>query len=470
MIVCPDDGVEWSPEEYESCPGCAVSNGEAIRRLAPAAPRAPADANAGISDRLEELEASTPVLEVTDAPVPPPPVEPEPVSSEPADNGDDETREITLQELAALRAAGDFVIVLLGFPTAGKTFFLNRLQHELCNGTYTCRRKMATSEDLIQNTRQFSAHRFQNAKDGDFVLIDIPGEAFAQGAPRQFLDPHADALMRAVIHTGQAFLVMLPADETLLSEHARRVMPEIEASERSDALKPGEEEMTLRQIIDAIAAVNRRLKPGRKAAAVEDAAELRAERSRLIDRGRATTIRRLAGSDARLKAFITVIGEMAKLMSFIERNGSPDLPAGFQPQDLDAYKNSPDYKPPAKPVMVVLSKLDELNDPSEAVQTAIKRLTRDVPGSRDMLNAVASEPGKVMGSSLLGLFRKPLVSQFDAWFENASFQCAMAFKGLPKDSKTVNYDLDHKGVTQIVERINQQKKSFRFGLPWNRGR
>ena len=34
----------------------------------------------------------------------------------------------------------------------------------------------------------------------------------------------------------------------------------------------------------------------------------------------------------------------------------------------------------------------------------------------------------------------------------------------------MNYDLDHKGVTQIVERINQQKKAFRFGLPWTRGR
>lgn len=468
MIVCLEDGVEWSPEEYESCPGCAVSNGEPIRKIAQSAPRAPEDANAGINEKLVELQAATPVLEETDAP--PPPVEPEPVPSEPGDTGDDGAREITLEELAALRAAGDFVIVLLGFPTAGKTFFLNRLQHELCNGTYTCRRKMATSEDLIQNTRQFSAHRFQNARDGDFVLIDIPGEAFAQGAPRQFLDPHADALMRAVIHTGQAFLVMLPADETLLSEHARRVMPEIEASERSDALKPGEDEMTLRQIIDAIAELNARLKRKRNAAAAENAEALKAERSRLIDRGRATIIQRLAGSDARLKAFITVIGDMAKLMSFIERNGSPDLPVGFQPHDLDAYKKSPDYKPPTKPVMVVLSKLDELTDSSKAVQAAIKRLTRDVSGSRDVLKTLASEPGKVMGSSLLGLFRKPLVSQFDAWFENASFQCAMAFKGLPKDSKTVNYDLDHKGVTQIVERINQQKKAFRFGLPWTRGR
>jgi hypothetical protein len=57
----------------------------------------------------------------------------------------------------------------------------------------------------------------------DFYVIDIPGERFLRAVEGSFLG-ESNTLMRHVIYTGQAFLTLLPADETLLSELAHDVL------------------------------------------------------------------------------------------------------------------------------------------------------------------------------------------------------------------------------------------------------
>jgi GTPase SAR1 family protein len=113
-------------------------------------------------------------------------------------------------------------VVLLGFPTAGKTWFLNRLKYELQEGdAYACYPRRAPPGD-VENTTLFTAHRFRKGAH-DFYVIDIPGERFLRAVEGSFLG-ESNTLMRHVIYTGQAFLTLMPADETLLSELAHDVL------------------------------------------------------------------------------------------------------------------------------------------------------------------------------------------------------------------------------------------------------
>ena len=247
MTYCEICTNEFSSEDFADCPHCALAEGrvatpairaletptpgvtmgeviDTLRRMTPQEPSPPSaepQAPEGLRESLKALveqkvdQAAAASEQPSFAAVEAEPAVDAPLAGPVA-------RELDVETLRCIRESGVFTMVLLGFPTAGKTWFLNRLKYELQEGdAYACYPRRAPPGD-VENTVQFTAHRFRKGAQ-DFYVIDIPGERFLRAVEGSFLG-EANTLMRHVIHTGQAFLTLLPADETLLSELAHDVL------------------------------------------------------------------------------------------------------------------------------------------------------------------------------------------------------------------------------------------------------
>ena len=487
MIYCEICTNEFAPEDFADCPHCALAEGRSANPAARALD-APA-AGVTMGEVIDTLRRMTP----PESPRPPeiPNTEPQPpeglndslralveqkvdqavaASAEPAAFAPSAElapatgliqRELDVETLRRIRESGVFTVVLLGFPTAGKTWFLNRLKYELQEGdAYACYPRRAPPGE-VENTTLFTAHRFRKGAN-DFYVIDIPGERFLRAVEGSFLG-EANTLMRHLIYTGHAFLTLLPADETLLSELAHDVLwrrgaageaPTVDVS----TLPPAQ------ALIDRVDALKRQISQTRKTADTGDAkaqAKLKAlvrERKRLLEGGVEQALQRLASKHEELGDYISGVGLMAQLMVVMEERGGPDLDPAMDAYAVFDRSREAERKKPAKPMFIVLSKSDDLTHKSDAVQLPIRRLLQGRPHAAHLLRILRREPRKADAFAMLNTLRPGVARQIDEWFALASFQFATAFEGVARGSTTINYRLGHVGVTELIRALLRLKE------------
>lgn len=498
MIYCEICTNEFSGEDFADCPHCALAEGRAatpavraldtpaagvtmgevidtLRRMTPPEPLPPVEtptaepqAPEGLNESLRALVEQKVDQAVAASAEPQTFTESEPVEVSPIVG--QTTRELDVETLRRIRESGVFTVVLLGFPTAGKTWFLNRLKYELQEGdAYACYPRRAPPGD-VENTTLFTAHRFRKGAN-DFYVIDIPGERFLRAVEGSFLG-EANTLMRHLIFTGHAFLTLLPADETLLSELAHDVLwrraaageaPPVDVS----TLPPAQ------ALIDKVEALKRQISQARKATDAGDAkaqAKLKAlvrERKRLLEGGVEQALQRLASKHEELGDYISGVGLMAQLMVVMEERGGPDLDPSMDAYAVFDRSREAERKKPTKPMFIVLSKSDDLTHRSDAVQLPIRRLLQGHPQAAHLLRVLRREPRKADAFAMLNTLRPGVARQIDEWFALASFQFATAFEGVARGSKTINYRLGHVGVTELIRALLRLKEHTEKRRAWD---
>lgn len=503
MIYCEICTNTFSGEDYVDCPHCALAEG----RVAMPAARALDNPAAGVTmgEVIDTLRRMVPAEPSTEPPAPEPPTtEPQPpegvseslralveqkvdqavaAASEPpsfaatppetasrAPIVGQAARELDIETLKRIRESGVFTVVLLGFPTAGKTWFLNRLKYELQEGdAYACYPRRAPPGD-VENTTLFTAHRFRKGAN-DFYVIDIPGERFLRAVEGSFLG-EANTLMRHVIHTGQAFLTLLPADETLLSEMAHDVL-----WRRAASGEPAPVDLAdlppAQALIDKVDALKRQISVARKAIDAGDGKAqtklktLIRERKRLLEGGVEQALHRLASKHEELGEYISGVGLMAQLMVVMEERGGPDLDPTIDAYAVFDRSRDAERKKPTKPMFIVLSKSDDLTHRSDAVQLPIRRLLQGHPQAAHLLRVLRREPRKADAFTMLNTLRPGVARQIDEWFALASFQFATAFEGVARGSKTINYRLGHVGVTELIHALLRLKEHTEKRRAWD---
>jgi hypothetical protein len=322
----------------------------------------------------------------------------------------------------------------------------------------------------VENTVQFTAHRFRKGAH-DFYVIDIPGERFQRAVEGSFLG-ESNALMRHVIYTGQAFLTLLPADETLLSELAhdalwRRAAAGGTAPVDLANLPPAQ------ALIDRVEVLKRLVSQTRKAAEAGDGkaqAKLKAlvrERKQLLEGGVEQALQRLASKHEELGEYISGVGLMAQLMVVMEERGGPDLDPSIDAYAVFDRSRDAERKKPTKPMFIVLSKSDDLTHRSDAVQLPIRRLLQGHPSAAHLLRILRREPRKADAFATLNALRPGVARQIDEWFAFASFQFATAFEGVARGSTTINYRLGHVGVTELIRALLRLKEHTEKRRAWD---
>jgi hypothetical protein len=475
---------------------------QSIRRMAaapaprPQAPEGLADSLRALVDQKIEAQVGAPVEpEATAAPVVEPVIEAElpPELSPPEPEGGDaveaapvlaeveppakgsigghQARELDVETLRKIRESGVFTMVLLGLPTAGKTWFLNRLKYELQEGdAYACYPRRAPPGE-VENTLLFTAHRFRKGAH-DFYMIDIPGERFQKAVEGSFLG-ESNTLMRHVIFSGHAFLTLLPADETLLSERAYDLMWR---QKNGQAAAHGVDLDSLpapQILIDRVDALKKLIVQARKVAAEKgdpkSAGRLKAllqERKRLLDGGVQQAVERLAAKNEELGEYISGIGLMAQLMVVMNEKGTPDLDPSIDAYEVFDASRAAERKKPTQPMFVVLSKSDDLTHRSDAVQLPIRRLVQGDGRAAAELRTLLNDPHRADAFAALSALRPGVARQIDEWFAWTSFQFATAFNGVSRGSKEINYQLRHVGVTELIRAILRLKEHTEKRRPW----
>lgn len=424
-----------------------TSTTDAITLSVDAAP-APGDAEDSVAEEASSPEDSAPAQET---------------NAHASDDAALNSESLTLADLQRLRDSDRPVIVLLGFPTAGKTWFLNRLKDHMGRQGFTHGKK-APNRTVVEVTNTFTAHRFQGGQH-DYVLIDIPGERFLEAVKNNFLGVgEEDKILRHILHTGRAFLVLFPADEVLLGRAAIRRLrkaPPSGGEGASAAEQLGDQMVREWERLDETlaklsAATARSRKATKKGGAPSRAlkgeiARLKRERTNLVDVLSDDMIKRIAENEASLEEFIDGIGHVSKLISLMRVRGA-DLPPTTNASDIDDHKASPDYRQPTAPMFVVLAKADVLEDKTSGVLTRTVKSLGFTPAQRAVLASFGKDPAHTIAT-----FRARMAPALNLWFEKPRIEFASAFRG-HRAGKVINYDLPHKGIEDIVDWVLKEMR------------
>ncbi|ESQ74693.1 hypothetical protein [Asticcacaulis sp. AC402] len=229
---CSNCGRDMPPSQAR----CAICEGVdeigvPVLKAGPAQPDTPPSpdtlpSNVIALNRLPErpAPAATPVEAIPDAPAkaPPPPVEP----VHPAETPLDREVAVFLGDMKACHNQDMKIITLLGFPTAGKTFFLNRFKYEIQqnDSPYGCTPGYAQNGTFIASTTVPSVHIFEFDEAYEkFAIVDIPGEYFReyleQEGAAEGLRPEVKAAIDAVFAKSRGLVILLPAEEIAFSGH-----------------------------------------------------------------------------------------------------------------------------------------------------------------------------------------------------------------------------------------------------------
>jgi len=171
-----------------------------------------------LSAPQETYAPSVAPIEAPPEPAPPPaPVDPPgpPLDKEVAD---------FLRDMKTCHDEDMKIITLLGFPTAGKTFFLNRFKYEIQqnDSPYGCTPGYAQNGTFINSTTSPSVHVFEFDEAYEkFAIVDIPGEYFReyleQDGSHETLRPEVKAAIDEVFAKSRGLVILLPADEVAFS-------------------------------------------------------------------------------------------------------------------------------------------------------------------------------------------------------------------------------------------------------------
>lgn len=451
--------------EGDVCPRCEARKA----RVSPPEPAAEPGALAPDADKLGLEQANimggstepdpAPVEEPMPEPVPvtEPPAEDEPPLPEPiqlppeiedADDGD-----VKSSTLKAMRDNGDFVVALLGYPTAGKTWFLNRLKKFCVGDSYSVNPPPARPGQVVNGTDHIEDHHFANT-DGKFVLIDIPGERFERAVMNRFA---TEPRLLEVVQTCRAMIVVLPTDEVLFSGRAAGLV----GAPSREEIKP--EADTLRRALPTQEAVVKRARaatskaqrdaaankadPELKKAAVLAQKKLEALEGELARSHERLTLLEMADAGLRLETFIEGIGALAAIASMLDAGKSPAEVAGQNHHAIASHIITPEFRAwsQSKPVFAALTKADLLLTVDDATRSLIDE---DNLREVELIEHFDRDPLETVRH-----FRPELANQFQAWFGWSKFDFVTAFGG-HDGSRVIQYEgRAHHGVWAVIEWI-----------------
>jgi hypothetical protein len=372
---------------------------------------------------------------------PPPPIED-------VDDGD-----VKSSTLKALRDNGDFAVALLGYPTAGKTWFLNRLKKFCVGDSYSVTPPPARPGQVVNGTDHIEDHYFANT-DGKFVVIDIPGERFERAVMNRFA---TEPRLLEVVQTCRAVIVVLPTDEVLFSGRAAAVV----GAPSREEIKP-EADALYRAIPNQAAVVKRArtaaAKAQNEARADKTNAELKkaatAAQKKLegleaeLDRSQQRlSMLEMADAGLRLETFIEGIGSLAAIASMLDAGKSPTEVAGLDHRAIAAHIVTPEFRAwsQSKPVFGALTKADLLLSIDDATRSLIDE---DDEVEVEFMQNFDRDP-----LATVRHFRPELANQFQAWFGWSKFDFVTAFGG-HDGSRVIQYEgRAHHGVWAVIEWI-----------------
>lgn len=392
-------------------------------------------------------------------PAAPPPerVAPDPLS-------DEDSR--ILAQLTQLRDNGVFTVVVIGFYAGGKTWFLNRIKHELGRWGFNLSPPPARDKERVIRTVNVEIHHARRLSDDTvrgFAVVDIPGERLTRLVAKDFRS--VKSVIAAMDMCG-ALIVALPADEVLLSEDVAR---------EAQVLR-GVDHVLLKRTADnpdlyRLAQKARQLVV--EAGSVEDAVGGQGLKAAEMDRIRAlgdrkteedrqrlmrvaeeaealemlTRIYRLAEADAELSHFAQDLCFMTGLMSKLKQDGRP-LDASYdfgalQAGEVDTHISSISYARFTRPTFVAMTKADLVSHPDPLLEALIKHGRKPDIGiafDEDPLDTVRE-------------MRPSLASMFEQWFANSKFDFVTAFHQ-HRQSDRIDYSAGHFGVTSVFDWIS----------------
>lgn len=485
--ICDVCAFEYVTDE---CPRCAVRRAR-MGKAAPAEAEVAPDADKlGLEqDRLMGGQAAEPVIELPPPAeaepeaAPPrepeakaPPVEPEPEPAEAEPETDEPTPieaedftvppassigfdpqafddgDVSSATLKQLRASGDFVVALLGYPTAGKTWFMNRLKKFCVADSYSVTPPPARPGEVVGGTAYIEDHYFAN-KEGKFVLIDIPGERFERAILNRFA---TEPRLLEVVQTCRAMIVVLPTDEVLFSGRAAAVVgaparaalrPEVEALDRAVPAQ----EAAVKRAKSALTKAQKDLAKDKGDPVLKKVCKTATERLEAAEAELRTSRERqglLAMADAglRLETFVEGIGSLAAVASLLDAGKTPAEVAAYDHRAIASHIVTPGFREwsQKKPVFAALTKADLLTREDPVVDGLV---VENDDHELELLEHFDRDPLETVRH-----FRPELANQFQAWFGWSKFDFVTAFGG-HDGSPVIQYDRAHHGVWAVIEWI-----------------
>jgi hypothetical protein len=394
-------------------------------------------------------------------PMPAAPVEPTPV----ADPLTDEDTRI-LKQLTHLRENGVFTVVLIGFYAGGKTWFLNRIKHELGRWGFNLSPPPARDKERVIRTVNVEIHHARRLKDDQvrgFALVDIPGERLTRLVAKDFRSVRS---VIAAMDMCGALIVALPADEVLLSEDIQREAQAMRGVDhvlcKRTADNPELHKLALRArelVVEAGSVEDALGQQGLKAAEIDRIRALGEDKSeeerqkllRLAEENEAlemlTRVYRLAEADAELSLFTQDLCFMTGLMSKLKQEGRR-VDAGYDfgalhAGDVDTHISSMSYARFTRPTFVAMTKADLVSHPDPLLEALIKHSRKPDIGiafDEDPLDTVRE-------------MRTSLASMFEQWFANSKFDFVTAFHQ-HRHTDVIDYSAGHFGVTSVFDWIS----------------
>lgn len=408
---------------------------------------------------------SAPLFEAPPQPAPQPqpvPAGPAYVAAEPVD--DEDTR--ILNQLTQLRDNGVFTVVLVGFYAGGKTWFLNRIKHELGRWGFNLSPPPAKDRERVIRTVNVEVHHARRLTDDEvrgFALVDIPGERLSRLVAKDFRSVRS---VIAAMDMCGALIVALPADEVLLSEDLHREAQSLRGIDQVLCKRTQGHEilhplaLRARELVVEAGSVENAL--GQQGLKSDEIERLRAlgedrseeERQKLLRLARdaealdlLARIYRLSEADADLALFTQDLCFMTGLMSKLKRDGARiDGRYDFGALDagqVDVHISSLDYSRFMRPTFVAMTKADLVSHPDPLLECLIKHSRKPDIGiafDEDPLDTVRE-------------MRTSLASMFEQWFGTVKFDFVTAFHE-HRQTDTINYSAGHYGVTAVFDWIS----------------
>ena len=365
--------------------------------------------------------------------------------------------EATTEQLARMRADDWFTVGLIGFPTAGKTWFLNRIKERFSEGegAYTVDpERVAPGHEVPGSTRitvhKFALPQFAAARPGvkgmrSFDILDIPGEALERAIDRLArsgdVELGADVVLEA-FHACDALVIMMPADELLFSR-------KLADSERMRLLSANPEGATLEldaqiaKVKAELAGLGQKVRPGRTLSKVDAARKVKldAELARLEADYRGWLV---AQSALNVDRFSQNLGKFAAILHLLREGPASELARLRSSDILDAITKQKTAT--AIPVLFVLSKMDSLRRLDPEMFDRLKAMGVDP----EAIWHVGEKPGRAVRTYAPGVAQR--LAQHFSWLK---FECVSAFVDQPQGDLTIHYNARrHHGVSAIIEWIN----------------
>lgn len=326
------------------------------------------------------------------------------------------------EELKSLQERGIFVVTLIGSFEGGKTWFLQRLKHELHNrrGIWVDPPPPIEGEE-VRRTNNFSVHMIRarspfGGETEQFAIVDLPGETVR----RLVEDPgRAPRSLLAAMNSAGAMIVALPADEVLLGSYANQVLQILESPD--DALERHE-----------------RRRKGQFA-------------RKMADPDYAKRLRELAETDAFLTNLTDRLCKVTSMLSTMRANGMTLTADARQPlvtnAMVDAHVRSGKFAPFRTPTFIALTKADRIAN--------LDVVGRDLLG-RDQAAAAAA---MMDPRQLVMEHRQALPAVLDHWFEHHKFDFVAAFEGHNGDTKIRYNRYPCRGIMGVIDWISWVRRT-----------